>query len=126
MWVKYNPNPCGRVVGDCAVRALAKALGVEWETAFLRLTMNALQMCDMPNADSVLGAVLRQEGFFRETIPNTCPDCYTAADFCRDHPRGVYVLAFGGHVAAVVDGDLYDSWNSLQEIPAYYWYLKEA
>lgn len=26
MWVKYNPNPAGRQVGDCAVRALTKAL----------------------------------------------------------------------------------------------------
>lgn len=26
MYIEYNPNPCGRRVGDCAVRAVAKAL----------------------------------------------------------------------------------------------------
>ena len=34
MWVEYNPNPSGRRVGDCAVRAVAKALNVDWETAW--------------------------------------------------------------------------------------------
>ena len=55
-------------------------------------------------------------------IPNTCPDCYNAEDFTYDHPRGVFVLGFGRHVATVVDGDIYDSWDSSNEIPQYYWY----
>lgn len=32
--IKYNPNPAGRNVGDCAVRAVSKALDVDWETSF--------------------------------------------------------------------------------------------
>jgi hypothetical protein len=35
MFKYYNPNPTGRVsVGDCAVRALTKVLGVDWDDAF--------------------------------------------------------------------------------------------
>lgn len=124
-YVFYNPNPVGRRVGDCAVRAVSKALDISWEQAFLLITGAAYRMGDMPSSDSVWGAVLRQHGFYRYAIPNTCPDCYTARDFCRDHPDGVYVLAFGGHVATAVDGDLFDSWDSSNEIPIYYWYLKE-
>ena len=125
MWIKYNPNPAGRTVGDCSVRAISMALNVDWETAFNMLTENAYQMGDMPSSDSVWGAVLRQNGFYRKALPNRCPDCYTVDDFCRDHPSGIYVLGFGGHVATIVDGNLYDSWNSLAEIPIYMWYLKE-
>lgn len=125
MWIKYNPNPTGRNVGDCAVRAVAKALGTDWENAYSMIVENGYAMGDMPSADSVWGAVLRQNGFYRKAIPNTCPDCYTAADFCLDNPYGTFVLAFGGHVATVVDGNLYDSWNSSQMIPVYVWYRKE-
>lgn len=125
-FVQYNPNPAGRRVGDCAVRAISKALNIDWEQAYLLITSAGYQMGDMPSSDSVWGAVLRQHGFYRAAIPNSCPDCYTAREFCRDHPRGVYVLGFGGHVATAVDGDLYDSWDSSNEIPIYYWYLKEA
>ena len=34
-YIPYNPNPVARRVGDCAVRAVSKALGVDWEQAFL-------------------------------------------------------------------------------------------
>lgn len=125
MWIEYQPNPTGRRVGDCAVRAVAKALDADWEKAYLMLTLNGYQMGDLPSADSVWGATLRQNGFYRQSIPNTCPDCYTAKDFCRDNPKGVYVLGFGGHVATVKDGNLYDSWNSENEIPQFVWYRKE-
>lgn len=125
MWIEFNPSPTGRRVGDCAVRAIAKALDVDWEKSYMMLVANGFGMGDMPSSDSVWGSVLRQYGFYRESIPNTCPDCYTARDFCKDNPKGTFVLGFGGHVATVVDGDLYDSWDSSDEIPVYVWYRKE-
>ena len=125
IWINWNPNPTGRRVGDCAVRAVAAALGVDWETAYNLMADAGYNMGDMPSSDSVWGAVLRQHGFYRAAISNTCPDCYTAADFVRDHPRGVYVLGFGGHVATARDGHIYDAWDSSDEIPIYVWYRKE-
>lgn len=121
MWVEYNPNPCGRRVGDCAVRAVSKALNLSWEEAYELMANDGYQMCDMPSSNSVWGAVLRQHGFHRAAIPNFCPDCYTADDFCKDNPKGTYVLGFGTHVATVVDGNIYDSWDSRNEIPQYFW-----
>lgn len=125
MWIEYNPNPTGRKVGDCAVRAIAKALDIDWETAYMLITTNGYHMGDMPSSDSVWGSVLRQHGFYRTAISNKCPDCYTVADFCEDNPKGIFVLGFGGHVATVIDGILYDSWDSSTEIPMYVWYRKD-
>lgn len=125
MWVQFNENPTGRRVGDCAVRAVSVALGVDWETAYSLMAEAGYQMGDMPSSNSVWGAVLRQHGFYRAGIPNYCPDCYTAEDFARDHPRGIYVLGFGNHVATVIDGNIYDAWDSSQEIPQYIWYRKD-
>jgi hypothetical protein len=124
-YIEYNPNPVGRRVGDCAVRAVAKALDTDWESAFTLLAFNAYSMGDMPSSDSVWGSVLRQHGYVRESIPDTCPDCYTTVDFCNDHPVGTFVLGFGGHTATVIDGCLYDSWNSSLEIPQFYWHKRE-
>lgn len=125
MWIEYNPNPAGRQVEDCSVRAIARALNIDWETAYTLLASAGFAMGDMPHANSVWGAVLRENGFYRNSLPNTCPDCYTADDFCKDHSTGIYVLGFGYHVATIVNGNLYDSWNSLNEIPQFYWYKKE-
>lgn len=124
VWREFNPNPAGRRVGDCAVRAISAALGVDWETAYNLIADAGYNMADMPSSDSVWGAVLRQNGFYRSAVPNSCPECYTAEDFCLDHPRGTFVLGFGGHVATVRDGSLYDSWDSSKEIPQFYWHKK--
>ena len=126
MWIKYNPNPTGKNVGDCAVRAVAKALKTDWEDAYSMIAANGYAMGDVPTSDSVWGAVLRQNGFYRKAIPNTCPECYTARDFARDNPYGTFVLGFGGHCATVHNGDLYDSWDSSNEIPVYVWYRKDT
>lgn len=104
MWSHYNPNPHGHRVGDCSIRAIAAALGVGWDDAYAMVAATGYAMGDMPSSDAVWGAVLRQHGFQREAIPNTCPDCYTAENFAEDHPKGTYVLAFGGHVATVRNG----------------------
>lgn len=121
MWQYYNPNPAGRMVGDCAVRAISAALDVDWDTAFDLLAHNAREMCDMPSSDAVIGSVLRQHGFVRSAIPSTCPDCYTVGDFAKDFAKGIYVLGTGNHAVAVISGDVWDSWDSRNEIPSFMW-----
>ena len=122
MFQEYNPNPSGRRVEDCTVRAISKALGIDWKAAYAMLTAEGYAMSDMPHANNVWGSVLHQNGFTRHSIENTCPNCYTAEDFCVDHPEGVYVLGFGNHVATVKDGTLYDTWDSSDRVPQYFWY----
>jgi hypothetical protein len=125
MYIYYNPNPTGRRVGDCAIRAVSKALNTDWETAFAMVCKNAFLMGDMPSSDSVWGSVLREHGFYRKSIPDYCPDCYTAEDFCIDNPKGTYVLGFGNHTATIKDGILYDSYDSSRLSPQFYWYRKD-
>lgn len=124
-WKLYNPSPVGRNVGDCAVRAIAKALNTDWETSYALIALNGYLMGDMPSSDAVWGAVLRQNGFSRFAIPNTCPECYTIGDFAEDHPDGVYVVGTGSHVATIRDGIVFDSWDSTREIPQFYWHKEE-
>lgn len=125
MYVSYNANPEGNKVGDCTVRAISTALNQPWESTYAGVAVEGMRMLDMPSANAVWGSYLRKKGFVREIIPNTCPDCYTVEDFCRDNPTGTYILALSGHVVAVIDGKYYDTWDSGGEIPIYYWYRKD-
>lgn len=124
MWKYYQPNPCGRSVGDCAIRALSKALNLSWEDTYNLICRFGYNMCDMPSSDSVWGAVLRSYGFYKSAI-NSSYNNYTAEDFCYDNPVGIFVLGFGGHVATVVNGNIYDSWDCSRDIPIYVWYKKQ-
>lgn len=124
MWKYHNPNPKGKLVGDCAVRAVSAALGVDWETAYVMLAVNGFAMGDLQNSNSVIGSVLRQHGFYRFNLSEACPDCYTFGDFARDNPRGVFVVCTGTHVATIIDGNLMDVWDSSGEPVAFVWYKK--
>ena len=125
MWIQYNPNPAGRMVGDCAVRAISKALNMGWEAAYIALTLNGLQMADMPSSNGVWGSLLRQHGFYRQNLPDTCPVCYTVEDFCEDNPKGLFVVGTGNHVVTIIDSCYFDSWDSGKEIVEFVWYKKE-
>lgn len=122
MYVYYNPNPTGRTkVGDCSVRAIAKALSISWDDAFDLLCTAGKRMGDMPSSNEVIGAVLRQSGFHRENLPNFCPDCYSIRNFARDNPVGTYVVGTGTHIVCIEFGDWYDTWNCEDEVPIYFW-----
>lgn len=121
MFREYNNNPKGHYVGDCVVRAISKVMSRPWEKVYVELAIQGFMMCDMPSSNHVWGAYLMSEGYKRNIVPNTCPDCYTVADFVKDHETGKYVLATGSHVVAVCDGDYFDTWDSGDEIPIYYW-----
>jgi hypothetical protein len=119
--IYFNPNPLGKSVGDCTVRALSKALGQTWEQIHAGLCLQGFCLCDMPSANHVWGAYLREHGFARHILPDTCPDCYTVAEFAAEHPYGTYILALSGHVVCVQDGDWYDTWDSGGGVPLYFW-----
>ena len=116
----YNPNPTRQRVGDCTIRAICKATGKRWETVYVILCSFGLSTQDMPSANMVWGQYLRDLGFRRYLIDDDTGN-YTVEDFCRDHQKGTYILAIDGHVVCAVDGFYYDSWDSGQEIPVYYW-----
>lgn len=124
-WVEYNGNPAGKRVGDCVVRALSRVLDQDWERTFIELCLQSFMLCDMPSANNVWGAYLRAKGYRRAILSDECPECYTVRDFCRDYAHGRYVLALHEHVVAVVDGDYYDTWDSGDRAPLYYWYKED-
>ena len=126
MYNYYNPNPKGKMVEDCSIRAISKALNVDWQMAYALMISKGYDMCDMPSSNSVLGAVLADHGFSRTAVNDTFGEDYTVSDFCSDNPHGTYVLYLGSHPVAVVDGNLFDSWNSSNEVPQYYWYKADS
>lgn len=122
MYEYFDPNPARSGAIDCSTRALAKALDISWERAYVIKSLNGFLMGNEGVADEVWGSVLRQHGFKRKMVPDACPDCYTVDMFCEDNPRGTFVIKSEDHVATVKDGTLYDSWPSGGKSVIYYWY----
>lgn len=124
-YIFTNPNPNGRMVGDCTVRAIAICEEVMWEEVYLSLCMVGFAESDMPSSNEVTERYLLSQGYKKDVIKNTCPNCYTVEQFCKDHPTGSYILGTGTHMVCVIDGDYYDAWDSGKKIPIYY-FTKEV
>lgn len=119
-YVKYNPNPNKIRVGDCVIRSLALATGSDWESTYVKLVFYGFKMADMPSSNHVWGSFLIDHGFARRELPSEHCGNYTVKNFCKDHPRGLYVIATGSHVVTAINGNYYDSWNSGDEIITYF------
>lgn len=119
MWIEYNPNPRKKQVGDCVIRAISKALDMSWEDTYTELCIEGFILCDLPSSNYVWSKFLKNKGFKRYEIDD-CPDCYTIKDFCREHPKGVFVVGTGSHAVTIINGNYYDAWESSHETPIYY------
>ena len=120
-YIFYNPNPEGKYTSDCVVRALTILLNDTWDNIYIDLCMQGAFVHGMPNDNDVWSKYLKANGFKQYLLPQTCPDCYTLKQFCLDFNSGTYMVATGSHVVAVVDGNYYDTGDSGNEVPIYYW-----
>lgn len=121
-YIFENPNPCNNRVGDCVIRAISLAMDRPWKEVYTDLAVYGYMLCDMPSSNAVWGLYLKDKGFVRGLINDTCPDgCYTVRDFCSDFPKGTFILGTGTHVICVKNGSYLDSWDSGDEVPVYYW-----
>ena len=125
MYKFYNPNPSNNFRDDCVVRAIMKLENKSWDDVYLNMCLYGFIEKEMPSVNRVWKKYLIKLGYKRYVLPNTCPDCYTVQDFCREYPHGKYILVTDGHVVAVVDGDYYDAFDSGDEMPIYYWHKED-
>lgn len=124
MWIPSNPNPKGKQVPDCVIRAISIALKRSWYDIYDDLCELGRRECNVPSADSVWGLYLQLLGAEAFLLPDSCPRCTTVSEFAKRYPRGTYIIGTGGHAVAVIDGDYYDSWNSGEEIPTFFWRIE--
>lgn len=121
MWIKANPNPEGKEVPDCVIRAIAIALNMPWLQVFDELCAVARNEFNMPSSDSVWGLYLYSKGFEPFLLPETCPRCVTIDEFTKWFPVGIYIIGTGSHAVAIIDGNYFDSWDSGLEVPTFFW-----
>ena len=123
-FVFENPNPQGKNVGDCTVRAIAIADGKAWDKVYMDLCLQGYMMADMPSSNDVWGQYLTDRNWILRRLQDTCPLCYTVDQFCDDNHRGTFILGTGTHVVTVQDGKFYDAWDSGSKVPLFYFERK--
>ena len=101
----YNANPESNDIWDCSVRALSKALDINWEAAYTILSDYARERGLM------LDSVESIEGFLDDNFERFCDLNMTLGEFANTYSRGVFLVTMPGHITVVEDGVIYDSFD---------------
>lgn len=137
-WKKYNANSRNNDTGDCVVRAISLAYGKDYDETHKELLSLARDMrADKYNYIHVFSRYLNKLGHEGEIKAenfyegdNNGP--FTIEDFCKDNPQGTFILLNGkqpkgsDHLACVIDGNLYDSWDSSGQYVTRIWVIKQS
>lgn len=116
----YNANTRDADVGDCVKRALSVAYSEDYDKVSAELNrIKREKRAPGFNFDITFNEFMKRRGdkLVKES------DDITVDEFSKAHPSGVWVILCGknspsangrsSHMAAIVNGNVYDSWNSL-------------
>nr|DAP38403.1 MAG TPA: endopeptidase [Caudoviricetes sp.] len=105
MYRFLNTNARGNFVNDCVVRAISLAEGKTWDETYEKLS-------DMAQCDGILlDDVNFVEDYLDERYKRV-PHCSKlVGEFVEEYPHGTYLVTMEGHITAVIDGVLYDTFD---------------
>ena len=113
MYTYYNAHPKGLLVGDCVKRAISKAANMDYMEVqrelnrYKKVTGASSYNTDY-NPHKYVENVLH--GVKMSFPAKAGKKRMTPEQFCKDYPRGNYILNMAGHWTCVVDGVIYDTW----------------
>lgn len=111
-----NSNP--KVdTNDCAPRSIATATGLPWQEVMKELCDIAVEEYRMPNDLVVVSKYLEKLVGPGHQI-NLLGTGTTLSEFCEMYPQGKYAVQCTNHGVAVIDGEIYDTYDSNGDIVA--------
>lgn len=128
----HNANPKNRITTDCVIRAISTATEIPYNQVVMELA--ALQCkTGYDDGDSKLyDKYLQSKGFIKHKQPRKDDNTkYTGKQWCR-HLQDSYDYVIGnlkpmvahiggGHMVAIIDGKVYDTWDSTGGCIGNYW-----
>lgn len=118
----YQPNPTGKICGDCSIRCIAVALNITWLEAFDLLSAKARETFDEMSRPPVVTAVLKDNGFTEMTVSvKKGKKRPTMVELIKANPGRTIVGQVAHHWSASRDGKVRDIWNSSERALYKYW-----
>ena len=124
----YQPNKkdLKDKYGDCVIRALTKALNMEWLQVFDEMQPISREMQVPFNCRPCYEKYIESKGLKYIGISNKKGTKRPTVDrFAKDHTTGTYILRVAHHLVTVVDGIYYDTWDSGKKSLYGYWEISK-
>lgn len=124
----YQPNKkdLKDKYGDCVIRALTKALNMEWLQVFDEMQPISREMQVPFNCRPCYEKYMESKGLKYTGISNKKGTKRpTVETFAKEHKAGTYILRVSRHLVTVVDGIYYDTWDSGGKSLYGYWEISK-
>ena len=107
-----NVNPKNRKTGDCVIRAITKASGLEYKQVYEMLFNLSLKSGFILNDKKVYEKLLNDLGFVKMKQPRKADNTkYTIGEIDRLIGSGIAVVSCAHHLTCVKDYVCYDLWD---------------
>lgn len=111
----YNANPYGNDISDCVVRCLSVLTNRSWREVYDELT-------DLAGDEGLMfDRVEFVEDYLDDRYPRQCHFSKTIGEFAREYPYGRYAVTMNGHITAIIDGEIIDTFNPSNRIMRCAW-----
>ena len=118
MYKYYNNNPHNRHIDDCSIRALSLLTNRSWNETYEELSYLA-------NQDSLMmDSVVFLEDYLDYRYPRECHYSKTIGEFANEYPYGKYAVSTNGHLTAIVNGNIMDTFDPSDRIMRCAWRIK--
>lgn len=115
MYINYNANSHGNNISDCVIRALSVLTNRTWRSVYDELTRLA------GDEGLTFERVEFVEDYLDDRYPRQCHYARTIGEFAKEHPYGRYAVTMDGHITAVVEGDIVDTFDCSNRIMRCAW-----
>lgn len=114
----YNANPKGLFVDDCVLRSISVAEGISWSECQERLSKLANK------EGMILNDVVFVEKYLDNNYPRKCYNNMTIGEFAKKCPRGHFVVTTLGHITAIIDNVIVDTFDCSKRKMMCCWQIK--
>lgn len=118
MYRYYNNNPYNRHIDDCTIRAISLLTDMSWNEVYEELSILA-------NRDGLMmDSVVFIEDYLDDRYPRECHYSKTIEEFAKEYPFGKYAVTTSGHITAIIDGIIYDTFDPSKRIMRCAWKIE--
>ena len=110
MYRYYNANPKGLLTDDCVLRSISVAEGISWNDCQKKLSYLSGKQ------GLLLNDVTFVEDYLDRLYPRKCYRDMTIGEFSNMCPKGHFVVTTKGHITAIIDNVIVDTFDCSDRI----------
>lgn len=110
MFKYYNANPQKLLINDCVLRSISVAEGISWNECQEKLSYLANKKA------MLLNDVEFVESYLDDRYIRKCCENMTVGEFAKKCPKGHFVATMNGHITAIIDNVIVDTFDCSDRI----------